>query len=151
MLVLDYSKTYMPRLVVTYIRIWALCFGLLVSMLLITLALEPLWRAFNSFVFLVSWETWQERNRRTFDNAFRMPHQLIEVIHDKAESWVATGFRGVCPMLASLFSAWVVSSAFCCKIVFSLVTSFQLHHISRCLVSVFPALISRYLDMWGAG
>jgi hypothetical protein len=54
MLVLDYSKTYMPRLVVTYIRIWALCFGLLVSMLLITLALEPLWRALDSFVFLVS-------------------------------------------------------------------------------------------------
>jgi hypothetical protein len=58
-------------------------------------------RGFDSLVLLVSWEVWKERNRRTFDGHSKTPTQLLGVIRDDGDSWIAAGFRG----LAQLFAA----------------------------------------------
>lgn len=52
-------------------------------------------RGFDSLVLLVSWEVWKERNRRTFDGHSMTPTQLLGVIRDEGDSWIAAGFRGL--------------------------------------------------------
>ena len=50
-------------------------------------------RSFNSLVLLVSWMVWKERNQRTFDRITRTSSQLIALILEEADAWVAAGFR----------------------------------------------------------
>jgi len=56
-------------------------------------------RGFDSL--LVSWELWKERNRRTIDNNDRTPTQVLALIRDEVDSWIAAGYRS----LALLFAA----------------------------------------------
>lgn len=65
-----------------------------------TIVPESLRRGFDSLVLLVSWETWKERNRCTFDNATKSPSQVLALIRDEGESWIAAGFRSLAPLLA---------------------------------------------------
>jgi hypothetical protein len=58
-------------------------------------------RGFDSLLLLVSWEVWKERNRRTFDSASSTPSQLLQLIRDEGNSWIAAGFRSLAPLFAA--------------------------------------------------
>jgi hypothetical protein len=53
-------------------------------------------------MLLVSWEIWKERNRRTFDNIFRTPIQLLPSIRDEGNSWIMAGFRSLAPLFTAV-------------------------------------------------
>jgi hypothetical protein len=59
-------------------------------------------RGFDSLMLLISWEIWKERNRRTFDNIFRTPIQLLPFIRDEGNSWIMAGFRSLAPLFAAV-------------------------------------------------
>jgi hypothetical protein len=67
-----------------------------------TLVPNAFGRGFDSFVLLVSWEIWKERNRRTFDGNSRTPTDLLALILDEGDSWIAAGFRSLTPLLATV-------------------------------------------------
>ncbi|XP_066391907.1 uncharacterized protein [Miscanthus floridulus] len=50
-------------------------------------------RSFDSLVLLVSWMVWKERNRRTFDKITKTPSQLVALILEEADAWIAACFR----------------------------------------------------------
>lgn len=56
----------------------------------------------DSLVLLVSWELWNERNRRTFDNSGRMPTQVLALIRDEVDSWITAGYRSLAPLFAAV-------------------------------------------------
>jgi len=56
-------------------------------------------KPFDSIVFLVTWEIWKERNRRTFDGASRSCSLLLKRIQEEMESWVAAGYRLLSPFV----------------------------------------------------
>jgi hypothetical protein len=53
-------------------------------------------------MLLVSWEIWKERNRMTFDGNNRTPTDLLALIHDEGDSWIAAGFRSLMPLFATI-------------------------------------------------
>jgi hypothetical protein len=53
-------------------------------------------RGFDSFVALVAWSLWRERNARVFDGIGRSVPALICSIRDVAASWVAAGIVNSC-------------------------------------------------------
>lgn len=57
-------------------------------------------RGFDALAFLVSWEVWKERNRRTFDGVAISPAALLVGIRDEAVAWVMAGMRGLSALLA---------------------------------------------------
>jgi hypothetical protein len=50
-------------------------------------------RSFDSVVLLVSWMVWKERNRHTFDMITKSPAELVVLILEEADAWIAAGFR----------------------------------------------------------
>lgn len=60
---------------------------------------KPLRKRFDSFVVLVCWELWKERNRRIFQRQNMQPPQLLRRIRDGAADWIHAGYRS----LGSLF------------------------------------------------
>jgi hypothetical protein len=52
-------------------------------------------------VMLTDWSLWKEWNRRVFDGAILLPHQLYQVIVDEANAWIGGGFAA----LSALFTA----------------------------------------------
>ena len=58
-------------------------------------------RGFDSLVLLVSLEVWKEHNRRTFDNNTKTPAQVLALIREEADSWIAAGFRSLAPLFAA--------------------------------------------------
>ena len=67
---------------------------------------EPWWlssgfrKGFDSLVLLVSWETWKERNRRTFGGAPSSVAQVLQGIQQEGAEWVSAGFRSLAPLFA---------------------------------------------------
>ena len=61
---------------------------------------ESFRHGFDSLVFFVSWDVWKERNRRTFDSNSKTPAQVLALIHEEGDSWIAVGFQS----LVSLFA-----------------------------------------------
>jgi hypothetical protein len=57
-------------------------------------------RGFDSLVLLVSWETWKERNRRTFDGITKTPAEVLVSISEEGDSWIAAGFKSLTPLFA---------------------------------------------------
>ena len=57
-------------------------------------------RSFDSLVLLVSWMVWKERNRRTFDSITKTPSQLVALILEEADAWIAAGFRCLASLTA---------------------------------------------------
>jgi len=49
-------------------------------------------RAFDSLVLLVSWVIWKERNNRTFNNATKTTIQVLALISDEIDSYIAVGY-----------------------------------------------------------
>jgi hypothetical protein len=62
---------------------------------------EELRRSYDSAVLLVTWSIWKERNRRTFDHVSKTPLQLLHLILEEANAWMAAGFA----LLSSLLAA----------------------------------------------
>jgi hypothetical protein len=58
-------------------------------------------RGFDSLLLLVSWEVWKKRNRRIFDSTSSTPSQLLQLIHDVGNSWIAAGFRSLAPLFVT--------------------------------------------------
>ena len=56
-------------------------------------------KPFDSIVLLVTWEIWKERNRRTFDDAYRSCSLLLKRIQEEMESWVAARYRLLSPLV----------------------------------------------------
>jgi hypothetical protein len=48
--------------------------------------------SFDSVVLLVSWMVWKERNRRTFDMITKLLAELVVLILEEADAWIAAGF-----------------------------------------------------------
>jgi hypothetical protein len=49
---------------------------------------------------LVSWCTWKERNRRTFDRRTLSAQQLLTSIQEEGDAWVGAGFRSLALLTA---------------------------------------------------
>jgi hypothetical protein len=49
---------------------------------------------------LVSWCTWKERNRRTFDWRTLSAQQLLTSIQEEGDAWVSAGFRSLALLTA---------------------------------------------------
>jgi hypothetical protein len=47
---------------------------------------------------------WKERNRRTFDNVSKTAAQVLTMIIEEADPWVATGFWSLAPLSAAAAS-----------------------------------------------
>jgi hypothetical protein len=58
-------------------------------------------KGFDSFVLLVGWSLWKERNARTFRGESSAAPVLFFKIWDEASFWAASGYRG----LGALFAA----------------------------------------------
>ena len=50
-------------------------------------------KSFDSALMLVGWSLWKERNRRVFDGASLLPHQLHHLIIEEADAWIGAGVR----------------------------------------------------------
>jgi hypothetical protein len=61
---------------------------------------NPFRRGFDTLVLLVSWEVWKERNRRMFENLSRTPAEVLALIRNEGDSWIAAGFRSLAPLFA---------------------------------------------------
>lgn len=61
---------------------------------------EPFRCGFNSLVLLVSWVVWKECNRRTFDNISRTLPDVLGLIREEDDSWIAAGFRSLVTLFA---------------------------------------------------
>ena len=48
---------------------------------------------FDSFVILVCWLLWKERNERTFDHRVRTVHDVVLRMLDEVVAWSHAGFR----------------------------------------------------------
>jgi len=57
-------------------------------------------KGFDSLVLLVSWETWKERNRRTFGGAPSSVAHVMQGIQHEGAEWVSAGFRSLAPLFA---------------------------------------------------
>ena len=57
-------------------------------------------KGFDSLVLLISWETWKERNRRTFGGAPSSVAQVLQGIQQEGAEWVSAGFRSLAPLFA---------------------------------------------------
>jgi hypothetical protein len=57
-------------------------------------------RGFDSFVALVAWSLWRERNARVFDGIRRSVQDLIHSIKDVAASWVAAEIVNSCELFS---------------------------------------------------
>jgi hypothetical protein len=57
-------------------------------------------RGFDSFVFLVCWRLWKERNGRTFDGAITQAGRLALAIQEEAKLWCVAGNRHLAALLA---------------------------------------------------
>ena len=49
-------------------------------------------KPFDTFVLLVIWTIWKERNARVFDRKASMPWVLSDIILDEGVVWATTGF-----------------------------------------------------------
>jgi hypothetical protein len=63
---------------------------------------KALRRSFDSLVPLVSWCTWKERNRRTFDRRTLLAQQLLTSIQEEGDvdAWVGAGFHSLALLTA---------------------------------------------------
>jgi hypothetical protein len=49
-------------------------------------------RRLNSVIMLVTWNIWIERNRRVYENSYKMLEQIIVQIKQEANDWaIASG------------------------------------------------------------
>ena len=53
-------------------------------------------KPFDSFVVLVCWMLWKERNSRVFDKRAAMRWVLSDCIHDEGKLWGLAGFNVIC-------------------------------------------------------
>ena len=56
-------------------------------------------RGFDSIVLLVSWQLWKERNSRTFDNSASMVQQVVKLVLEETDEWIAAGFMAITEFL----------------------------------------------------
>jgi hypothetical protein len=52
---------------------------------------KPLRCGFDSFVFLVGWILWKERNSRTFNGVASQAMVLINAMQEEGAPWCSTG------------------------------------------------------------
>jgi len=57
-------------------------------------------RGFDSFVLLIGWSLWKERNHRTFQAGATSPPRLAMLIKEEAERWCAAGNAHLSRLLA---------------------------------------------------
>lgn len=59
----------------------------------------PLARSLDSLILLVTWNIWKERNRRTFQGTRAPPTELLQLIAQEGDDWLAAGFQSAaaCP------------------------------------------------------
>jgi len=57
-------------------------------------------RGFDSFVLLIGWSLWKERNHRTFQAGATSPPSLAMLIKEEAERWCAAGNAHLSRLLA---------------------------------------------------
>lgn len=57
-------------------------------------------RGFDSFVLLLGWSLWKERNHRTFQAGATSPPRLAMLIKEEAERWCAAGNAHLSRLLA---------------------------------------------------
>lgn len=49
-------------------------------------------KGFDSLLVLLCWELWKERNRRVFDNASKLPAEMLKRINDEVDLWIRAGY-----------------------------------------------------------
>jgi hypothetical protein len=52
-------------------------------------------KGFDSFVCLVSWMLWKERDARVFDRKSLQVGQLLQVVRDEGRQWILIGYRSL--------------------------------------------------------
>lgn len=60
-------------------------------------------KSFDSFIILVSWSIWLERNNRTFNRQTRSVLQLQRHIQEQASDWVQARFTALTPFAVQTF------------------------------------------------
>jgi hypothetical protein len=58
-------------------------------------------KGFDSFVLLVGWSLWKERNARTFREESSAAPVLFFKIWDEVSLWATSGYRGLGALLAA--------------------------------------------------
>jgi len=56
---------------------------------------KPCRRGFDTFVVLICWLLWKERNDRTFDRRVHTIHEVVTRVTDEIVAWLQAGFRQV--------------------------------------------------------
>jgi hypothetical protein len=49
-------------------------------------------KSFDTFMLLVSWSIWKERNNRVFNGVSSQPQRLAKLVLEEGPLWVVAGF-----------------------------------------------------------